>query len=118
MSSEMEKDRQREAEHLCRELPPHPLTRRESETLQADPDYEVYWVRGHYGGSGETLVTQFVVRFNYTHLLAFRYTPNTAQWEVVATGEWAADIRRIGGDLDRAASPTTEWCTPLTDSLD
>ena len=118
MPPTVEQDRWREAEHICRSLPPRPLTRRDSEVLQADPDYDVYWVRGHYDRTGKKAVTQLAVRFHHSHVLALNYSANIGNWEAIATGSWPADIQTISGDLTRTASPTADWHTPLTNVLE
>lgn len=118
MPPTVEEDRWREAEHVCRALPSRPLTRRDSKVLQADPDYDVYWVRGRYDHAGKKVVTQLAVRFHYSHILALNYSANIGDWEVVATGDWPADIQTIGADLTRTASPTADWHTPLANILE
>ena len=118
MPPTVEDDRWREAAHICREVPSRPLTRRDAEMLQADPDYDIYWVRGHYDHAGKKVVTQLAVRFHYSHILALNYSENIGHWDVVATGDWPADIQTIDGDLTRAATPTAEWHIPLADALE
>lgn len=117
MPPTLEADRRREADHLCSELPPRPLTQRDTLVLEADPDYEVYWVRGHYDQSGEEVITQFVIRFNYSHVLAFAYVTDDSRWEVIATGAWPDSLEAIVHNLNLAASPTADWHTPLANFL-
>lgn len=117
MPPTVEEDRRREARRLRAELPPRPLTQRDTLILEADPDYEVHWVRGRYDQSGEKVITQFVIRFNYSHALAFTYSRNDDRWEVFATGAWPDSLQTIVHDLNLAASPTADWHTPLANFL-
>jgi len=112
-----EDDCRREADRLRDQLPSRPLARRDSEILQADPTYEVYWVRGRFDRDGEKIVTQFAVHFDYVHVIALNYDASTGAWTTVATGEWPDDVRFVADALDRAASPTAEWHVPLADGV-
>lgn len=114
MPPSLEEDRRREADRLRDDLPPRPITRRDFAVLQADPAYEVYRVRGHYDAAGQKVATQFGVRFSQLHVIAFDYSANAGHWDVVATGEWPADLPAIDRELDYAALPSTDWHVPLT----
>lgn len=118
MPPTLEEDRRREADRLRSELPSRPLTRRETEILQADPDYEIYWVRGRYVPSDREVATQFAVRFDRTHAIAFNYRTASERWETIGTGHWPRHLPAIDRDLNRVASPAANWHEPLTARLE
>jgi hypothetical protein len=116
MPPTVEDDRRREATRLRDQLPSRPLTRRDSEMLQADPNYEVYWVCGQFDGDGRKRVTRLADHFDYFHVIALDFDASTGTWNAVATGAWPADVRHIADALDSAASPTADWHVPLADA--
>jgi len=117
MPPTLEDDRRREATRLRDQLPSRPLARGDSKVLQADPNYEVYWVRGRVDRDGRKRVTQLAVTFDHFHVIALDYDASTGAWTAVATGEWPDDVRFVADALDRAASPTADWHVPLADAV-